>query len=269
VVPVFLGSGPYFDRLRTAAKKNEQLRLAVDLERFRDFSGFLSHVQSLRSTCAVLDPFADGADGLETVLRLRGSHPHLALMVYTSSDRRRLADIAEIALAGVQELVTVDLDDSPTELGRAIARVARHGEEWQLLQLMERVTHHVGHLEADLIRCAWRVARTTIRAEALARERGISRRTLERRLLAAKLPSPENLLVRARVVRGVLLMRSRRWVLSDLSLELGWRHAEGFPRAVRRLTNLTPRQLLAVADSELLAALLIRGTEPADLAGIR
>lgn len=256
-LPVLIPQGEGHHRFKDALSETALRGHRICLEFFSCQETFLRHLQKSLSTAAVVDPYLGGPDGMGTVLRLRTEWPEVELLIYADFRHRPVVDVVRMSAAGVREFVTFGVDDSPDLLAAALLRVILRAEGGELDQVLELLGAGLDETGVSIIRAAFDIAACGLGLDELIVTTGGRRRQLERLLRRRDLPPPRDLLVRARVVYGTILLRRGPRSCEDLSYQLGFAEGGGFRRAAHRVTGMWPKELARIATPALLAEVIL------------
>lgn len=227
--------------------------------RFLDSFHALSHAlrEHLDGPDAVVIPARDatGVDALALVGEIARERPRTAIIAYVQAGAQHSTDIRGLAAAGVHQFVFPGFDDSGIAL-RAILGAARRqcAADWVMHKLWPIVPvklHPVIQMalaRPDVI--------TTVRG--LADALGVQRHTLFNWCVQSKFPSPEEVLIWARLSLVAYYLETTGCTVETIALELSFPSDTALRNAMKRYTGHRATELRGPGGLDTVIAALVR-----------
>jgi AraC-like DNA-binding protein len=178
------------------------------------------------------------AAGPPALLGLRRDFPGLPLVMLARRAEPRL--LFELGQARVSNLLLLDAEGSPVELGRALARALERG----VLGLVSRQLTEI--LTPDALRVLRGALQLTHRcwgADRFAHSFGLSRPVLSEKLKDQRLPATGHLLLWGRLLHAGYWLPDPGRSGESVSRQLEYANGAVFRRALRTWLGVTPTQL--------------------------
>jgi len=199
--------------------------------------------EAVRTACGVciVDPYLPGAPAAVELPRLIARYPSLGVLVYGDFSGRSADEMLGLFSLGVRAAITLDHDDDPWQIQRALLR-AING------RLLSVVLDRLDGIAPPQIRLlisrllGW--AEYPLNPEAVAERFGWNRRTLERHLRDVDLPPPSQLIVWCRLVNAACLLEDSGRSVQNVATSLQFASGVALSKAFRRYTGMGPRQLM-------------------------
>jgi len=186
---------------------------------------------------AVLDLEAAGAPTFDRVRELRRRAPRVALIAYVALTPERLRHVFDAGRYGFDELVVVDVDDTPSRFARAIEKAGARGVAGLLRAALSDVRDAAVR---DALMLVVTRAHEGLTPLSTARIVGLSRRALARALLAAGFPPPGQLVTWGRLIVAAGLMDDTHHSADRIALTLGFPSGSAFRNTCQRYLGTTP-----------------------------
>jgi len=193
----------------------------------------------------IVDPHDAGKGEPDGLFEMMERFPTIPVVAYTALTPDALRMTVELAQRGVRQVVLRGFDDEPRRFRELIeslpakrlggAALASIGAEWEratpLLQRALARLYESPHLFHGV--------------ESLARQAGMTRRTLDRWLAKEGLASARTLLFTARLAQAYHYLGEEGFLLEDVTKKLGYTSPRVFSRQVRATMGLYPSGLRA------------------------
>lgn len=230
--------------LRRAHQRGGARRMLGAL-RFADSWTQVLDAVSKGSTClAVVDPYRGGDLQLRRIREI-SCLGVAGLIAYAEFEtisgaliRPAGRDVALLLEAGAAHVVTFGVDDSPAELLSVMELAVGHGA---LSGVLTRVEQHLPWRQRIAVEWAIREGLSRQSVAIMARDLGVSTRTIRRWFASNACLSPHALLAWGRILRGTLLLLAGDTELTDVAHLTGYRSGAEFRRQFRHLTGATDR----------------------------
>ena len=205
----------------------------------------------------VLDPCADGCDGVAEVLGFLSRHPSVPVVTYVMLTPASLRAVVELARHGLQQVVLHRFDDAPARFRELLSPPGDTLTEELLTALAPSLRRLPPALEGAVKRM-FRRPELVWTAQDLAAAAGMPRRTLYRQLEAAGFASPRRLVQAARLLRAYVYLRDPGNLVEDVVVKLRYGSSHVFVRHTREACGLTPSVLRREVEGAEFVALLRR-----------
>ena len=212
----------------------------------------------------ILEPSRAAPADISILLDLQAHHPAVPVVVYTTITAPAMRATVELARFGVRYVVFRGFDDSPRRFRALLEDLS--GDSWRSTLYASSVAPRLARVPTPIVRAVDRLFQHPDRFEDvadLARASGMTRRTVERWLVRAGIPSAKQLVVSARAERAYHLLRDSQLPVADVARRVGYQSARLFARQIRAATGYTPSVLrYALTAEEMLAHLDTRLQTP-------
>jgi AraC-like DNA-binding protein len=223
-------------------------RLAVDQIGSRAAIRFCASIEGLADAigaggvdAAVVDPLASGAGLLPSLGTIRRGHRYLPIVLFTLPTPALLRELADVvALGGRLELVLQGTDHLGLALDSLLRPLRVPGPSETLARHLVPVVPPpfrpflaIGALKAS----------PHLRVDAAARLAGASRRSLERGLHQAGLPSAASVLGSCTALHAAWWLDIQGWSAKHVAAEMGFSHRTALIRLLQRHFGVTVRSL--------------------------
>ena len=198
------------------------------------------HVATRPWDVVVLDPVGL-KDGFASVRRLRTLYPSVQVIAYGEFSVIPAQQILEWAREGICAALSQGIDDDPGNIAAVINRTVHAGP---LTQLAEDAANGSDPRVTALLRCALQHATQPLTVAQVSGLTGFGSRTLRRVLAHRGLPLPGELVAWCRVLHAARLMDDPGRSTDAVANVLGFSSPSDLRRRLRRLTGLTPSELL-------------------------
>jgi AraC-like DNA-binding protein len=227
-------------RLTEAAKSKERLYTGYRVSFVHSWGEVEESVRLHPGVLVVFDPYATGRIEAEFLLAFRAGYPSVPLFAYGDFRRHPVRDVLWLGRLGVSAGATLDHDDSPTRL-RALLADALSGSA------AATVLDTLGNLfPADLRLLLQEIlvrAGEPLRPEDAARLYYRHPKTLRDRLRRYRLPSPEKLIVWARLFLAAHLLQDPERSVADVALCVGFPSPNALRNQFQRYAGTRPGDL--------------------------
>ena len=211
----------------------------------------LDRLAAAGADLAVVDPYADGEEGVARCAGFHARHPAVALLPYADFSGPRARDLLRLAGLGVREVALRGHDDAPAVLRARVDAVL-------FASAADAVARELGDAVPPALRPLLRrlvlEARAPLRPHDVARWEFCHPRTLQARLRAARLPSLNRLIVWARLFHAAHRLSRSGESAEAAALALGFPSATAFRMQVRRYAGVCASELAAPEGLARLAA---------------
>jgi AraC-like DNA-binding protein len=170
----------------------------------------------------------------------------LPILGYCTSRASLSADVADLARAGVHDIVFLGIDDTTNSLRARLARARSVGNaEWALRHLAPLLSPII----EPLVRYALVNASREVKVEELAAVLGVHRKTLVNRCNASGAPPPGNIVSWCRVLLAARVLEDKGRPVEHIAYELGFPSAGALRGMIKRYVRLTLQELRAAGGS--------------------
>jgi len=226
-------------RLRAAARD------ARTLVACQSWSELTSECERGAADLVVFDLYADGVPDFERVRQLRVRAPRAAMVAYVDPARARPRDMFDAGRCGVEALVVAGEDDGPEALAALIGRAAARGAA----TLVAAAVADARPAVRDAVLLAVTRAHERLTPDTLARLAATSRRAMTRRLTAAALPAPHQLITWGRLIVSAHLLENRERSAESVARALDFPSASAFRNTHQRYLGATPLEVRALGGA--------------------
>jgi AraC-like DNA-binding protein len=226
-------------RLQTATRGGQPLVLC------RSWSELTLECERGAADLVVFDLYADGVPDFERVRQLRSRAPRAAMVAYVEAARARPRDMFDAGRCGIEALIVAGEDDAPQTLVALIDRAAARGAA---ALVMSRLTG-ARPLVRDAVLLAVTRAHERLTPDTLARHAASSRRALTRRLTAATLPPPHQLITWGRLIVAARLLEHVDRSAESVARALDFPSPSAFRNTCRRYLGATPMEVRAAGGA--------------------
>lgn len=250
-------SPPLLGHLRIVLRVEHELLVA------EQWSEMEALVRQRPVDVAVVDPSIGGSAPVEEIGRFRERFPSLPLVVYTTLAPASMRSLVELASIGITQAVLHRFDDAPAKF---LSVLDRQRQSPLGALLIQRLRVPLAALSPALTRTIEQMYLLSLDIRStseLARAASVSPRSLYRQLQGAGIASPRLLLATARMLRAYTCMRDPGYLLTEVSIKIGYSTPWQFTQETRALTGLTPRAVRrALGADELIDRLSVRLLTP-------
>lgn len=224
-------------RLRTGARPSYVYRPARDWESLRE-----AIRAAPPSALVVVDPFATTSPDIiaPQLYALLSDFPSVPVIAAFEVTEERSRDVVNMAHLGVVDVIAVRHDDTPEALGLRF----RAASGRPLKALLDQVLPE--GLDGR-VRTLMDAAAETVTAGQnsvhLARRLGLSRRTLLRWSLDARVPAPRRLLAWMRILLASQLLDDRGRTVRSVAMACGYSSDSGLRRVTTRFVRRSPTRM--------------------------
>lgn len=198
-------------------------------------------VRSGIASMVVID-FRDrfGESTLPLVRELRDEFPSVPVVLYCSLRPENARHMLEFARAGVNDLILRDVDDLNLTFRQALLRAEEHcTADYVIEQLWSGPPHPV----LNLVRACLERGRRAMTVRELARELGVSRKTLADWTRAASFPPPEAIISWCRLMVCARLLEDPGRSVTQVAMLADFPSSTSLRNMLRRYTGLRPLEI--------------------------
>ena len=196
----------------------------------------------------VFNPAADGTMDVARACRLIRRYGSIPFVAYVPLDAPFARGIAHMANDGLQDLVVVRANDSPARFRETLLRVSTVEELALLIALLQPWFRRLPATLAEALVTVLRQPHRYGSAEDVAALAGVTVSCLYRSFRAARLSSPKNFVVGARVFRGFLYLRDAGFSIRDVAAKLGYTHPRIFAHQIECVLGQRPSRIRFSSD---------------------
>lgn len=198
-------------------------------------------VRSGIANMVVLD-FRDrlGDSTLPLVRELRDEFPSVPVVLYCSLRPENARHVLDFARAGVNDLILRDVDDLRLTLRQALMRAEEHCTAGYVVeQLWDGPPHPV----LNLVRACLERGRRALTVRELAKDLGVSRKTLADWTRAAGFPPPEAIISWCRLMVCARLLEDPGRSVTQVAMLADFPSSTSLRNMLRRYTGLRPVEI--------------------------
>jgi AraC-like DNA-binding protein len=151
--------------------------------------------------------------------------------------------IAHMSNDGLQDLVLVSSNDSPTRFRETLARVSAVQELSVLVEKLQPWLRSLPATLAQILVDALRRPHAYASAEDIAAASGMTVSGLYRSFRGARMSSPKSYVVGARAFRGYLYLRDVGFSVRDIAAKLGYTHPRIFAHQIECVLGDRPSKI--------------------------
>lgn len=198
-------------------------------------------VRSGIASMVVID-FRDrlGESTLPLVRELRDEFPSVPVVLYCSLRPENARHVLEFARAGVNDLILRDVDDLSLTLRQALARAEEHCTAGYVI---EQLWSGPPHPVLNLMRACLERGRRALTVRELAKELGVTRKTLADWTRAASFPPPEAIISWCRLMVCARLLEDPGRSVSQVAMLADFPSSTSLRNMLRRYTGLRPLEI--------------------------
>ncbi|MGH7710533.1 MAG: helix-turn-helix domain-containing protein [Gemmatimonadaceae bacterium] len=198
-------------------------------------------VRSGIASMVVID-FRDrlGESTLPLVRELRDEFPSVPVVLYCSLRPENARSVLEFARAGVNDLILRDVDDLRRTLRQALMRAEEHCTAGYVI---EQLWTGAPHPVVNLLRACLERGRRALTVRELARELGVSRKTLADWTRAASFPPPEAIISWCRLMVCARLLEDPGRSVTQVAMLADFPSSTSLRNMLRRYTGLRPLEI--------------------------
>lgn len=242
--------------VRATSRLNGETRGWAHVTEVGTVAALESSLASSRVDAVVIEfPSLEAAALEATVRRLRRNYPSVPVILYCplTADSARL--VLRLARVGLHELILEGHDDNRQSLQRLVLSAYRsHCVSRSLRSVSSELPSGTRAILTRTLECA--EGRLTVRE--LARDIGVSRKTLVNRLAASGLPGPAMLISRCRLLFACELLEDPARSVEQVALLLGFGSGVALRNMFRRHVGLSPSEVRRRGAFDLVAGRLLR-----------
>ena len=176
------------------------------------------------------------------VRSVRRAFPLIPMLLYCEVSAEHMRLVPALVRAGADELVLRGVDDLRATFRRSLLRSASARFASYAL---ETLREHVPEAAEPLVAYCLRHADRPLTVQQVARDLGVSRKTLCNRAMAAGLPAPGSLISWCRLLHAARLLEESGHSVDRAAIALGFGSGTALRNMLRRYTGLRPRELAA------------------------
>jgi AraC-like DNA-binding protein len=202
---------------------------------------------------AVFDLYADGRTSFDQVRLLRLRFPRVALLAYVALHPDRARDMFDLARCGVDDLVTVGVDDDPAALRAHVDKA----EARSAAAVVRAAVAGLPTLVRDAVLAVVTRAHERLTAETLARRLATSRHELTQALVDLGFPPPNQLLTWGRLIVAAHILEETEQSAEEVAGILAFASPGAFRNSCRRYLGATPAEVRQRGGAAYVAAQLL------------
>jgi AraC-like DNA-binding protein len=191
----------------------------------------------------VLNPAADGTMDVTRACRLIQRYSSIPFVAYVPLDAPYVRGIAHMSNDGLQDLVLVSSNDSPTRFRETLARVSSVQELSALVEKLQPLFRTLPGTLAQVLVDTLRRPHAYASAEDIAAASGMTVSGLYRSFRGARMSSPKSYVVGARAFRGYLYLRDADFSVRDIAAKLGYTHPRIFAHQIECVLGERPSKI--------------------------
>lgn len=241
------------DRLRRAVAYERSAGIDAQLVFTSNWDQLELAAREMLDGVAVIDPYYDGRLASQNLQRLLRTYPSVSLIIYTNSATHPVQDALQLAGMGIRHSLSLDVDDEPAVIQRALGLAA----STSILRLHAILMEKLDSARYALVGPIVAEATQAPTPDAVAAILGVPRRQLERVLRMQGLPSPRRLVLWCRLMHLCALLSDPGRSVDSAAEVLGFSGASHLRRAFRRCTGLTPTELMSAGGLPHIVTLFI------------
>lgn len=241
------------DRIRRALALEGALRVHHATHWVSCWNELAAAASSIPSGLAIVDPFHPQQPG-EGLVNFTQRFQSIDVVAYGDFGDRPAADIVELVRLGVSTVLTLDIDDDPPNIARALLQGGAHRWFRPVLRVFKerygpavvRILEHMVHAAVE-----------PLTPDALAERLGQNRRTLERLLSSHRLPAPAALFTWFRLLHATRLLEDPARRIESVAFSLGFDSGSALSSRFKRFTGRSPREILRRGGVDHLTAIML------------
>ena len=204
----------------------------------------------------VVDFAGSGRASFDELRVLRGRFPRIAVVGYVASPPARIRDVFDAGRFGLEGLLVVDEEDSPSR----ILEVLAHAETRSVATLLAGGLAGTSGLVRDALMLSVTRANGRLTPLVLARQLGVSRRGLAHRLSLEGFPAPQRLITWGRLIVAGQLLESKQTTADAVAGALHFPSGSAFRNTCQRYLRATPSEVRRRGGGEYVVRSLLRRT---------
>lgn len=248
IVAALIPNPARLQRLRSAIRGRHAVETCVDWGAVT----LLCEAQPVHM--AVVDLYACGEAGLDSLRGLRRRFPRLTIVAYVSPPIDRLRDLFDMGRLGIDALVLADRDDSMS----AMIPIIELAEARSVAGPMRALLAHMPQIARDAALLAVTRAHERLTPEMLASTLLVTRRALARHLEAAALPTPQRLITWGRLIVAAHLMEDGERSFDRVARSLHYPSGSAFRNMCQRYVHSTPSEIRAKGGAQWVIECMLR-----------
>jgi AraC-like DNA-binding protein len=206
----------------------------------------------------IIDPAADGAVDVDAPAGILQRYPSLPVVGYVMLTATAFGAIAQLSRRGLSHVVLHRFGDSKERLEQMVARVQANTSSRQIMTKLAPVLRQVPLSLARAVGDMFERPHRYNSVLELSTTADLSTVSVYRYLDTVGLISPKNLLIAARLIRGVTYLSDPGYSVSEVATKLGYNHQRIFTSHVLEVFGMTPSRLRSRLTPDDALAQLIR-----------
>jgi AraC-like DNA-binding protein len=196
----------------------------------------------------VFNPAADGTMDDMRACRLIRKYSSIPFVAYVPVDAAFVRAIARMSNYGLQEVVVDHSDDSPTRFRKTLERVSSIPQVTALIRRLQPRFSRLPIPLVDVLTDTLRQPHEYACAEDVAACANITLSALYRSFRTARMNSPKNFVIGARVFRGCVYLRDEAFSIGDVAMKLGYTHPRIFAHHIESVLGENPSKIRRSLD---------------------
>lgn len=214
------------------------------------WSHLLEAVATKPISVIVIDPSWEGDGTVAELRRLFIAYPSIPVLAYVPLTPPAFHAVAELANAGLEQVILYSHEDSSEQLRSAIEMVRASPLTGRLLAALNPKLSQLPISLAKSIEEMFEEPHRYLSAHDLAVMAKVPISRLYRAFLSVELASPKRVLVAAKLLRGYTYLRDPGNSVQGVSLKLGYRKARIFADQAHEVFGLNPSRLTAYVSED-------------------
>ena len=234
------------------------LACAPGVQIVEDPSGLVDRVATGRAEIVIADPLFAGGRCADAMIQIYEMYPSVRVAAYTRVEPEAVRYLVRLASHGIDDVVLFRHDDTPARIGELLVR---ESSDVLVRLVLHELTGNLKKLPVAVHSAVTAMFRAPVHirsASDLAFAARVTRRTLHRDLQSAGIGSVRLLVVCARVLRAVVLLRDRGRTARDVALQLRYSKAEHLAGHLNEVLELSVRDVRECRDLVNLAKVIAR-----------
>ena len=207
-----------------------------------------SLVRSEPLSVVVFNPAADGTMDNGRACRLICKYASIPFVAYVPVDAAFVRGIAHMSNDGLQDVVVYHNDDSPLRFRKTLERVSSIPQVSTLIEQLEPWFSLLPAPLVDVLTDTLQQPHEYASAEDVAAGANVTLSALYRNFRHARLNSPKNFVIGARVFRGYVYLKDAGFSIGDVALKLGYTHRRIFAHHIECVFGDSPSKVRRSLD---------------------
>jgi AraC-like DNA-binding protein len=224
-------------QITAAMESHDEVRVADSWDSLE----MLIRVEPL--SVVVFNPAADGTMDVGRACGLIRRYGSIPFVAYVPLDAPFMRGIAHMSNDGLQDLIVVRANDSPSTLRNTLSRVSSIQELTILVDELQPLFRRLPVTLAQVLVDALRQPHKYASAEDIAAAAAMTVSGLYRSFRRARMNSPKSYVVGARVFKGYLYLRDAGFSIRDIAAKLGYTHPRIFAHQIECVFGERPSRI--------------------------